>query len=293
MRFRFIHAEKATYPLGLLCRVLKVSRKGYYAWRSRGEATDRDHSALDTAIKKVHQDNSRRLGTRRMVTDLAKIGVRVSRNTVRTRMAALDLKVRYYRAFRVTTKSEADADFEPNRLHRDFHRNQPNQAWVGDITYVKTCSGFQYLATVIDLHSRMVVGWSMKPHMRSSLVEDALNMALGRRETKPGLIFHSDRGSQYTSTSFRQVCKDAGIIQSMSRKGNCWDNAVSESFFATIDRELLCDGRSWTPERSRLEVFTYIETYYNRRRSHSTLGYLSPSEFERKATRLPDMALVA
>lgn len=293
MRFRFIHAEKATYPLGLLCRVLKVSRKGYYAWRSRGEATGRDHSALDKAIKKVHQENSRRCGTRRMVTDLARSGIGVSRKTVRKRMAELGLKVRYHRAFRVTTKSDVDANFEPNRLNRNFHRNSPNEAWVGDITYVKTCSGFQYLATVIDLHSRMVVGWSMKPHMRSSLVEDALNMALGRRETKPGLIFHSDRGSQYTSASFRQVCKDAGIIQSMSRKGNCWDNAVSESFFATIDRELLCDGRSWTPERSRLEVFTYIETYYNRRRSHSTLGYLSPSEFELKSAHLPDMARVA
>lgn len=160
-------------------------------------------------------------------------------------------------------------------------------------SYIRTSSGFLYLATVIDLHSRMVVGWSVQPHMRASLVDDALRMALGRRDVKAGLIFHSDRGSQYTSETFRKTCQKFGIVQSMSRKGNCWDNAVSESFFSAIDRELLSDGRSWSPERSRLEIFTYIETYYNRKRLHSTLGYKSPLRFEQEALQTAELRRVA
>jgi transposase InsO family protein len=206
-------------------------------------------------------------------------------------MVANSLKVRYPKAFRVTTKSDPKAVFAPNHLKRDFQQHQPNSAWVGDISYVKTSSGFLYLAVVIDLYSRMVVGWSVQPHMRAELVDDALKMALGRRKAAPGLLFHSDRGSQYTSVAFRKTCDKFGIQQSMSKKGDCWDNAVSESFFATIDRELLSDGRSWSPERSRLEIFTYIETYYNRIRLHSTLDYLSPSEFEKEALLYPELSV--
>ena len=183
--------------------------------------------------------------------------------------------------------------FAPNHLDRDFQQQQPNLAWVGDISYIKTSSGFLYLAVVIDLYSRMVVGWSVQPHMRAELVGDGLKTALGRRKGAPGLLFHSDRGSQYTSAAFRKICAKAGIVQSMSKKGDCWDNAVSESFFATIDRELLSDGRSWSPGRSRLEIFTYIEAYYNRTRLHSTLGYLSPSEFEREALQYPELSVAA
>lgn len=205
-------------------------------------------------------------------------------------MIANGLKVRYPKAFRVTTKSDPKATYAPNHLDRDFQQPQPNRAWVGDISYIKTSSGFLYLAVVIDLYSRMVVGWSVQPHMRAELVDDALKMALGRRKATPGLIFHSDRGSQYTSTTFRKTCDKAGIVQSMSKKGDCWDNAVSESFFATIDRELLSDGRSWSPGRSRLEIFSYIEAYYNRTRLHSTLGYLSPSKFEMEALQYPELS---
>ena len=293
VRFRFIDAEKAEYPLWLLCRTLGVSKKGYYSWRSRGERPTPDHGLLDAAIKKIHTEHKRRYGTRRLKLELSKEGHRVARKTIRKRMEAKDLKVRYHKAFRVTTKSDASATFAPNLLDRDFARSEPNQAWVGDITYVKTASGFLYLATVIDLYSRMVVGWSVQPHMRAGLVDDALRMALGRRRVQPGLIFHSDRGSQYTSETFRKTCRRVGIVQSMSRKGNCWDNAVSESFFATIDRELLADGRSWSPERSRLEIFTYIETYYNSIRLHSTLGYRSPSELEDDVLEQHELKLIA
>ena len=243
---------------------------------------ERDYSELDQAIREIHKDNKRCYGSRRQQRELRKRGFEVSRKTIRERMDALGLKVKYLKAFRVTTKSDPSATFFPNLLDRDFDQKLPNRAWVGDISYVKTSRGFLYLAVVIDLYSRCVVGWSVQDHMRAELVDDALRMALGRREVKPGLIFHSDRGSQYTSAKFRSTCTKAGIVQSMSRKGNCWDNAVSESFFATIDRELLSEGRSWSPERSKLEIFTYIETYYNSRRSHSTLDYLSPAEFESK-----------
>ena len=293
MRFRFIHAEKATYPLGLLCRVLEVSTKGYYSWLDRGEATYPDRAELDQAVKEVHHENKRRYGSRHVKEALEKKGVQVGRTSVRASMRRQGLKVRYPKAFRVTTKADPDATYAPNILNRQFEHDKPNQAWVGDISYVKTSNGFLYLAVVIDLYSRMVVGWSIQPHMRASLVDDALRMALGRRDVSAGLIFHSDRGSQYTSVKFRATCHEFEIVQSMSRKGNCWDNAVSESFFSAIDRELLSDGRSWSPESSRLKIFTYIETYYNRKRLHSSLGYESPSEFENEAqqsTELPNVA---
>ena len=289
MRFRFIHVEKTTYPLGLLCRVLEVSTKGYYSWLERGEATFPERVELDQAVRKIHRENDRRYGSRRIKEALAENGVYVGRTSVRASMRRMSLKIRFPKAFRVTTNADPNASYAPNLLNRQFKQEAPNQAWVGDISYVRTSSGFLYLATVIDLHSRMVVGWSVQPHMRAGLVDDALRMALGRRDVGNGLIFHSDRGSQYTSEKFRETCREFGIVQSMSRKGNCWDNAVSESFFSAIDRELLSDGRSWSPERSRLEIFTYIETYYNRKRLHSTLGYKSPLRFEREARQTVEL----
>lgn len=208
-------------------------------------------------------------------------------------MRRQNLKVRYPKPFRVTTEADPNATYAPNILDREFEQDAPNRVWVGDISYITTSGGFLYLATVIDLYSRMIVGWSVQRHMRAELVDEALRMALGRREVEPGLIFHSDRGSQYTSEKFRATCHDFGVVQSMSRKGNCWDNAVSESFFSAVDRELLSDGRSWSPERSRLEIFTYIETYYNRKRLHSTLGYKSPSQFEEQARQTTSLGQAA
>ena len=283
MRFRFIHAERASYPLWLLCETLQVDRQGYYSWLRRGERQEQDFTDLDQAIKEIHKEHRRFYGTRRQQRELRKRGFYVSRRLIRERMKFLGLKVKYIKAFRVTTETDSAANFAPNLLDRNFSPEQANQAWCGDSSYVKTSSGFLYLAVVIDLYSRRVVGWSVQSHMKAELVDDALRMALARREFEPGSIFHSDRGSQYTSAKFRATCEEAGIVQSMSRKGNCWDNAVSESFFSTIDKELLSDGRSWSPERSKLEIFTYIETYYNRRRLHSTLDYQSPAEFESKA----------
>lgn len=294
MRYRFIQAEKANdYPLFLLCRVMGVSRKGYYSWLKRGESEPRDHGELDQAIEKLHKESNRTYGTRRQCAELAKMGFRVGRETIRTRMRIRGLKVRYPKAFRLTTKADRDAEFAPNLLDRQFSVDSPNKVWTTDITYVRTCNGFLYLAVMIDLFSRTVVGWSVQERMTANLVIDALQMGLSRREVEPGLIVHSDRGCQYTSTAFRSACSKAGIVQSMSRKGNCWDNAVAESFFSTLKKELLDEGRGWTPGRSKLAIFTYIEAHYNRRRPHSTLAYESPAEFERRVlskTKLPKAA---
>ncbi len=292
MRFRFIHAEKANYPLWLLCQILEVSPKGYHSWVERGEATEPVHTELDAAVRKVHLDNKRRYGSRRIKEALPK-ELGAGRHAVRASMRRQNLKVRYPKPFRVTTEADPNAAYAPNILDREFEQDAPNRVWVGDISYITTSGGFLYLATVIDLYSRMVVGWSVQRHMRAELVDEALRMALGRREVEPGLVFHSDRGSQYTSEKFRSTCHEFGVLQSMSRKGNCWDNAVSESFFSVIDRELLSDGRSWSPERSRLEIFTYIETYYNRKRLHSTLGYRSPSQFEEQARQTESLGQAA
>lgn len=293
MRYRFIHAERANYPLWLLCRVLKVSRKGYYSWLKRGESSGSEYGELDRAIKTIHKENRRRYGTRRVRAALAKRGVHVGRRTVACRMRNLGLKVKYPKAFRVTTEADPAAAPAPNLLNRKFHQTAPNRVWVGDISYIRTANGFLYFAFVVDLFSRAVVGWSVQSHMKAELVDDALRMALGRRDVQPGLVFHSDRGSQYTSEKFRNTCQDFGIIQSMSRKGDCWDNAVAESFLSAIDRELLVDGRSWSPERSKLEIFTYIETYYNRKRLHSTLGYKSPLAFEEEARQDAELGRAA
>ena len=221
LRYLLIQAERANFPLWLLCKVLEVSVKGYYSWLKRGEASGENFVNLDEAVREIHRDNKRRYGSRRIKEALADKEIRVGRKAVRASMARLKLKVRYPKAFRVTTKADSRAHFCPNILRRQFRQVAPNQVWVGDISYIKTSSGFLYLAVVIDLYSRMVVGWSVQRHMRAELVDKALRMALQRRDLKPGLLFHSDRGSQYTSAQFRKTCQDFSIVQSMSRKGDC------------------------------------------------------------------------
>ncbi len=241
MRYRFIYAEKANYPLWLLCSTLRVSIKGYYSWLNRGERQTRDYSEVDREMSKIHAENARCYGTRRQKAALAKQGHFLARKTIRERMRILRLKVKYPRAYRVTTQADEGARFAPNLLAREFHQRAPNQVWVGDICYVKTSSGFLYFATVIDLFSRMVVGWSVKSTMTADLVTDALKMALARRQTEAGLIFHSDRGSQYTAEKFRQACQKAGVVQSMSRKDNTEDDVpkICKKLWNAIDAKAL------------------------------------------------------
>ena len=220
-------------------------------------------------------------GTRRIANELRRKGLIISRRRIASLMAAAGLRCKTKRKFKTTTDSKHSKPIAPNLLKRQFHVAAPNRYWVGDITYIPTKKGWLYLATVIDLYSRQIVGWSMADHMKADLVNDALLMAIWARKPEKGLIWHTDRGSQYASDSHRNILKDHGIIQSMSRKGSCWDNAVSESFFHTLKTELTHHHKFKNQEEAKNVIFEYIEVFYNRIRTHSSNNYLAPVEFER------------
>lgn len=279
--FEFIDAEKAQYPIGLLCRVLDVSRPGYYAHKRRppSKRAQRD-VALGAKIAAIHARSSKRYGSPRVHDELRDEGERVSRKRVARIMKEHDLRGKRRRRYRVTTMSEHDMPIAANVLERDFTASAPNQKWVGDITYIWTREGWMYLAVLIDLFSRRVVGWAMGDSLATELPLRALQMAIQRRRPPRGLIHHTDRGCQYASADYRAVLAQHGIVASMSRKGNCWDNAVAESFFATLKTELVRDIDFLTREHARRELFAYIEGFYNRRRRHSSLGYANPNKVE-------------
>jgi transposase InsO family protein len=282
--YRFIDAEKAKWPVRLMCRVLCVSRSAYYAWAD-GEASahaQRD-AALVVHIKAIHRRSHGTYGSPRVHAELVEEGHRVSRKRVARLMRSQGLEGLPRRRFRgTTTQSDHDDVVAENLLDREFQAEAPNQAWVGDITYLPTKAGWAYLAVLLDLFSRKVVGWSLASHMRTDLCLDALRQALTTREPEPGLLHHTDRGVQYTSAAYQEALQAAGATPSMSRKGNCWDNAVAESFFGTLEQELV--GRldePWDDEKAAREaVATYIHGFYNASRRHSTLGHRSPVDFE-------------
>ena len=278
-----ISAEKAQgFPVSVACRLLGVSRSAFYEWE-RGAPSDRALSDawLLEQIKQIHAENRGVYGWRRVHAELRIAhGVRVSGKRVRRLMrhAGISGLVRRKRAR--TTLRVPGVRVADDLVERRFRPEAPNVLWVADITYLRTWEGWVYLAAVQDAHSRAIVGWSMADHMRAELVVDALQMALARRRPAPGLIHHSDQGSQYVSLGFGQAARDAGIAVSMGSKGCAYDNAVAESFFATLKKELV-HRRSWPTRRELIgEVFEYIEAFYNRARRHSTLGYLTPLEFE-------------
>lgn len=282
MRYEFILAEKANYPVTVLCRCLRVSPSAYYDWTQRkpSKRSQEDENILER-MRRIHGEHYQRYGSRRHHAELRNHGIFVGRNRVRRLMKLGELVARRRKPYRVTTKSNPDHPVAPNHLDRDFRPAEPNQAWVCDITYVPTTEGWLYLAIVLDLYSRRIVGWSLSVRATRQLVINALRMALKRRETAPGLLVHSDRGCQYTSRDHRRVLDSLGLVTSMSRRGNCWDNAVAESFFATLETELIDLFRhSWTRDQAGQEIFRYIESYYNRLRLHSTLGYRTPVQFE-------------
>jgi transposase InsO family protein len=275
---------KAEFSVSKMCKWLGISRAAHYSWlrgRSRREARAVGQRHLLDKIRQAHQASRGTYGSRRILLDLKDGGENVGRHQVATLMREAGLSGVPRKRWKATTDSKHGEEISPNLLDRNFTVEAPNTVWVGDITYIRTTTGWQYLATVIDLYSRMIVGWALAGHMRSELVEDALKMACGRREVKPGLIFHSDRGSQYVSKEFRKLLAKHGMLQSMSRKGNCWDNAVAESFFSTIKRDKLNEEVWRSTVRLRLVVFEYIEGFYNRTRRHSTLGGISPLAFEK------------
>jgi transposase InsO family protein len=282
VRFAFIEAEKASYPVSLMCRTLNVSRSGFYAWRTRPESprSQRDQ-VLAKEVRRAHQESNETYGSPRVTKELASQGTQVSRKRVARLMREQGLCATIPRAFRRTTDSSHDLPVAENLLKRDFSADAPDRVWAADITYVRTWQGWLYLAVVIDLFSRRVVGWAVEDHMQTDLVMQALHMAFGRRLLGPGLIHHSDRGSQYASEAYRAALKARGALPSMSRRGDCWDNAVVESFFGTLKTELL-HRRPWpTHQEAKAAIAQYIELFYNPERRHSTLGYLSPAAFER------------
>jgi len=264
-----------------MCRVLNVRRSGYYAWK-RPRPNDRQAEAkrLDEAIRRVFDAHKGRYGSPRVWEDLKAEGWRVGRPRVARRMQALGLKARAARKFKATTQSKHTLPVAPNRLEQDFTASAPNQKWVADITYLWTGEGWLYLAVVLDLYSRKAVGWSMMATLTADLVEDALKMALYERNPDPGLLHHSDRGSQYASGQIRQLLEAQHITVSMSRTANCYDNAVMESFFSTLKCEWVYYQNYRTRAEASRDIFAYIAGFYNRVRLHSTLGYLSPEEFE-------------
>ena len=269
------------FPVAFMCAQLEVSRSGYYDWRrrlpSRRELSDAE---LGHKIGELHHELPGRPGVRRVWAELAAHGWRVGRKRVWRLMRSLGLQGRTPRRWRRTTVSGRRPIDAPDLLEQDFDVEEVDTAWAGDITYIDTVDGFCFLATVIDLASRRVVGWALDEHMRTDLVTDALTQALATRRPEPGVIFHSDRGSQFTSNEFYRYCTDRGIRRSMGRKATCFDNAVAESFFATYKKELI-HTRPWNGlTELRQATFVWIEGDYNRRWRHSTLGYLTPTEYE-------------
>lgn len=279
--FKFIDAEKAYYPISLLCRVLKVSRSGYYDWKDRSPSKRaRENAALTHQITQIHERSRGTYGYPRVHAELRALGVRCSRKRVARLMRKGGLSGCRRGRKKRTTHRDPSARPAPDLVKRNFASAAPNKIWTADITYVHTQEGFLYLAFILDVYSRKVVGWSMANHLRTELVVDALEMALWRRKPNAGLIHHTDRGSQYTALSFGKRLKEAGIVPSMGRAGSALDNAISESFVASLKCELLHRQRFLSREAARTAVFDYIEGFYNRVRRHSSLGYLSPSDYE-------------
>lgn len=269
-----------------MCQRLGVSRAGYYAWRKRGPSKrEQDDTALLTKIRAIFKAHRGRYGVRRIFADLRRQGVRVAYKRVQRLMSEAGLVSVHPRRRHVTTIQAAEPSSLPDLVRRDFTAKRPNELWYGDITYVRTAEGWCYVASVIDAFSRKVVGWAVADHMRTDLVVQALTMAIVRRRPPKDVIFHADRGSQYTSHDFVKFCKIHNIRNSVGRTGICYDNAASESFWATLKKEYIHLHAFADLKQLRAGVFDYIEAYYNRRRLHSKIGYRTPVECEEEFDR--------
>jgi len=292
--FEFIAAKKAEHSIKTMCRVLGVSRSGFHAWQGREpSARAREDVRLTARIRELFVLRRKVYGSPRIWSDLAlDDGERIGRKRVERLMRQASLSAVMKKQWRATTVRVPGVRVADDLLDRQFAAEAPNRCWVADITYLRTWEGWLYLVVVQDLYSRRIVGWSMADHLRTELVTDALQMALARRRPQPGLIWHSDQGSQFVALAFGQQARAAGIAQSMGSRGDCFDNAVAESFFATLKKELI-HRQSWpTKGELRTEIFEYIEVFYNRQRRHKTLGQRSPADFE-NSTLGPDGASLA
>jgi len=285
VRYAFIRAHRAVFRICAMCRVLRVSKAGFYEWQSRAPSSRAQRDAeIAVEIKAFYRESGKRYGSPRIHADLQDAGTGCGRKRVARIMREHGVvgKSRKRRRPR-TTDSKHKLPIAPNLLNRQFSPEeikQTNRTWAGDITYIPTNVGWLYLAVVLDLRSRRVVGWSMRCTMEADLVLDALRMALLHRQPSPGVLYHSDRGSQYASKDARKLLREHGMKCSMSRKGNCWDNAVVESFFGSLKNELVDDANFKTRDEARQAIFEWIEIWYNRKRRHSTLGYVSPAAYE-------------
>jgi putative transposase len=279
--FRLIEAEKASHSVPLLCRLLGVPRSGYYAWRNRQPSErSRFDAVLLEKIEMIYRNSRATYGAPRVHAELSAIGIRCGRKRVARLMRRAKLRGCLRGRRMRTTYRLALQQTAPDLVGRNFAAGEPDRLWVADITYVRSREGFVYLAFILDACSRRIVGWSMAAHLRTELVVDALQMAIARRKPAPGLVHHSDRGVQYTSLSFGKRLEDEGLVPSMGRAGSAYDNALAESFVATLKTELLYRASWPTRQTVRTAIFEYIEGFYNTRRRHSSLGHLSPAEFE-------------
>jgi len=260
---------------------MQVSRSGYYSWRKRGEsARQRENNRLIPIVRAAHKKSKGTYGARRIAIEVEAHGSSCGRFKAGTLMKLAGVAAKQKKKFKATTDSKHNLPVAPNLLNRQFEVKEPDTVYASDITYIWTREGWLYLAVILDLFSRQVVGWSLSNRMTKKLIMNALRMAIWRRRPAPGLIFHSDRGSQYCSNDFQKMLKTYGMISSMSRKGNCWDNAVAESFFGSLKTERVFFSNYMTREEARRDVVDYIEMFYNSNRRHSYLGYVSPKEFE-------------
>ncbi len=281
MKFALIEAEKAKFPVTFMCSQLGVSRSGYYAWRGRKPSRRAVATArLGNEVEAIYDDHKGRYGSPRVVSELRHRGRCTSRSRVARIMKEKGLFARRRKRFRRTTDSNHSSPIAPNILERNFQTSAPNQVWVTDLTYIRTDQGWLYLSAIIDLYSRAVVGWAMSGNIDTSLCLSALDMAVRRRRPRPGLVHHSDRGSQYASGEYRKALDNYGMVCSMSRRGDCWDNAVAESFWSTLKTELGDELNFTSRAQARSTIFEYLETYYNQRRRHSAIDYRTPKEHE-------------
>jgi putative transposase len=281
VKYAWIERHRAIYPLALMCALLAVSLNGFRAWL-RGGSPDRQRlseAQVVALIRAIHAEVRCAYGSPRMLDELRARGFRVGKTRVERLMREHDIRARHKRRFKATTDSKHDLPVAANVLERNFSPEAPNRVWSADLTYVWTEEGWLYLAVVLDLFNREVVGWAIKERMSADIVTDALSMAWFRRHPEPGLVHHSDRGSQYASHAFQSLLTDYAMICSMSRKGNCWDNAPTESFFNSLKNERVHGQRYRTRQEAIVDLFEYIEVFYNRIRRHSTLGSRSPIQF--------------
>ena len=281
MRYQAISKNVARFPVRLMCRCLEVSPAGFYAWRERPESARREaNKRLLTLVTVTHAQSRQTYGSPRIHAALRAEGVEAGRHRIARLMRAHGICAKTRRKFKATTQSDHNLPVAENILDRGFAVNRPDTVWAGDITYVWTQEGWLYLAVLLDLFSRKVVGWALSDRIDRHLALQALDQAIVTRKPAPGLLVHSDRGSQYASHDYQKRLRDQGLVCSMSRKTECWDNAVSESFFGSLKQELTYHETYTTREEARRAIFEYIEVFYNRQRLHSTLGYMSPTTFE-------------